>query len=196
MVPQLYNAKNTRMQRERKGVVCTAKTGSAAGVTAGYHTRKLYGFTPPILLTRRVARLRSGPKKRLVFGIAADEGPIGKFGEGSVLFNQLLFQGPKPKPVINNAGLRRSASASVCLKLHKICGMRATATGPKSRFAVHQSGASTIAKQIKLFGSNPNSLFNRNEAWFVGLTTDPNRSGEKIVIALRKMWCFMVRANP
>ncbi|MEA2909753.1 MAG: Fungal chitosanase of glycosyl hydrolase group 75 [Bradyrhizobium sp.] len=52
-----------------------------------------------------VARLRSGPKDRLVFGVAADAGPIAKFGEGSVLFNQLLFQ--DTKPVVNNNGLNR-----------------------------------------------------------------------------------------
>ena len=50
-----------------------------------------------------VARLRTGPKDRLVFGIAADAGPIAKFGEGSVLFNQLLFR--DTKPVVNNRGL-------------------------------------------------------------------------------------------
>ena len=52
-----------------------------------------------------VARLRSGPKDRLVFGVAADAGPIAKFGEGSVLFNQLLFR--DAKPVVNNNGLNR-----------------------------------------------------------------------------------------
>jgi hypothetical protein len=50
-----------------------------------------------------VARLRAGPRERLVFGVAADAGPIAKFGEGSVLFNQLLFQ--DSKPVVNNRGL-------------------------------------------------------------------------------------------
>jgi hypothetical protein len=50
-----------------------------------------------------VARLRAGPKDRLVFGVAADAGPIAKFGEGSVLFNQLLFR--DAKPVVNNHGL-------------------------------------------------------------------------------------------
>jgi hypothetical protein len=52
-----------------------------------------------------VARLRAGPKDRLVFGVAADAGPIAKFGEGSVLFNQLLFR--DTKPVVNNHGLNR-----------------------------------------------------------------------------------------
>jgi hypothetical protein len=65
--------------------------------------------------------------------------------------------------------------------------MCANAIGLKSRFAADHPGASTIAKRTELIGSNPNSLFNRNEAVFVGLTTDPNRSGEKVVIALRKM---------
>jgi hypothetical protein len=51
-----------------------------------------------------VARVVDGPKQALVFGIAADAGPIGKFGEGSALFNQLLFV-ENPKPVINNAKL-------------------------------------------------------------------------------------------
>jgi hypothetical protein len=50
-----------------------------------------------------VARLKSQTGDRYVYGVAADEGPIGKFGEGSALFNQRLLG--KSGPVMNVNGL-------------------------------------------------------------------------------------------
>ena len=50
-----------------------------------------------------VARIKTGDGDRYAYGVAADEGPIGKFGEGSVLFNQQLLG--KTGAVMNNRGL-------------------------------------------------------------------------------------------
>lgn len=43
---------------------------------------------------------KSGGAQRIAYGIAADAGPIEKFGEGSVAFNQILLGQPS-KPVMN-----------------------------------------------------------------------------------------------
>ena len=50
-----------------------------------------------------VARIKTGTGERYAYGVAADEGPIGKFGEGSILFNQQLLG--KTGAVMNNRGL-------------------------------------------------------------------------------------------
>jgi hypothetical protein len=50
-----------------------------------------------------VARVKTSAGDRYVYGVAADEGPIGKFGEGSILFNQKLLG--KTGAVMNNRGL-------------------------------------------------------------------------------------------
>jgi hypothetical protein len=52
-----------------------------------------------------VARVKTDGGERIVYGVAADEGPIRSFGEGSAAFNQLLLG--KTGPVINNAALDR-----------------------------------------------------------------------------------------
>jgi Fungal chitosanase of glycosyl hydrolase group 75 len=50
-----------------------------------------------------VARVKTSAGDKYVYGVAADEGPIGKFGEGSILFNQKLLG--KTGAVMNNRGL-------------------------------------------------------------------------------------------
>jgi len=50
-----------------------------------------------------VARMRTSDGDRYAYGVAADEGPIRKFGEGSILFNQQLLG--KTGAVMNNHGL-------------------------------------------------------------------------------------------
>jgi hypothetical protein len=50
-----------------------------------------------------VARIKTSDGDRYAYGVAADEGPIGKFGEGSILFNQQLLG--KTGAVMNNRGL-------------------------------------------------------------------------------------------
>jgi hypothetical protein len=50
-----------------------------------------------------VARIKTSNGERYAYGVAADEGPIRKFGEGSLLFNQQLLG--KSGPVINNRGV-------------------------------------------------------------------------------------------
>ena len=50
-----------------------------------------------------VARIKTSTGDRYAYGVAADEGPIGKFGEGSILFNQQLLG--KAGAVMNNRGL-------------------------------------------------------------------------------------------
>lgn len=50
-----------------------------------------------------IARIKTGNGERFAYGVAADEGPIGKFGEGSILFNQELLG--KSGAVMNNQGL-------------------------------------------------------------------------------------------
>lgn len=50
-----------------------------------------------------VARIKTNSGDRYAYGVAADEGPIGKFGEGSILFNQQLLG--KTGAVMNNRGL-------------------------------------------------------------------------------------------
>jgi hypothetical protein len=50
-----------------------------------------------------VARMRTSTGDRYAYGVAADEGPIRKFGEGSILFNQQLLG--KRGAVMNNHGL-------------------------------------------------------------------------------------------
>jgi hypothetical protein len=50
-----------------------------------------------------VAHYKGPAGDRYVYGVAADEGPIGKFGEGSVLFNQRLLG--KTGPVMNVKGV-------------------------------------------------------------------------------------------
>lgn len=46
-----------------------------------------------------IARMETGARDRLVFGIVADAGPIHRFGEGSVALNQALLA--KSDPVMN-----------------------------------------------------------------------------------------------
>jgi hypothetical protein len=50
-----------------------------------------------------VVRVRNGAEERIVYAIAADEGPISHFGEGSAALNQALLG--KTGPIVNNHGL-------------------------------------------------------------------------------------------
>jgi hypothetical protein len=52
-----------------------------------------------------VVRVRNGADDRIVYAVAADEGPISHFGEGSAALNQALLG--KNRPIINNRGLNR-----------------------------------------------------------------------------------------
>jgi hypothetical protein len=50
-----------------------------------------------------VVRVKNGADERIIYAVAADEGPIGHFGEGSAALNQALLG--KSGPVMNNRSL-------------------------------------------------------------------------------------------
>jgi hypothetical protein len=78
-----------------------------------------------------VARVKTDGGERIVYGVAADEGPIRSFGEGSAALNQLLLS--KTGPVINNAALDKLDISRTAVTILILGGTRQLLKGNFSR---------------------------------------------------------------
>jgi hypothetical protein len=90
--------------------------------------------------------------ERLAFGIAADAGPAGQFGEGSVAFNQILL-GQTSKPVINiddvnslHISAERLKDENATLAILVLGGTKQRLNGDYSRANIEKVGRAELAR--------------------------------------------------
>ncbi len=95
---------------------------------------------------------KTGSTERIAFGIAGDAGPIEQFGEGSVLFNQILL-GQTKKPVINiddvnsfHISSERLKADNATLAILVLGGTKQRLNGDYSRANVEKVGRAELAR--------------------------------------------------
>jgi hypothetical protein len=91
-----------------------------------------------------VARVKIGDNERIVYGVAADRGPIKRFGEGSVAFNQLLLG--KTGPVINSAALDELDIRDIPVTVLILGGTRHLLKGDFSRANIETIGPAEFTR--------------------------------------------------
>jgi hypothetical protein len=103
-----------------------------------------------------VAQIRNGADHPLVYGIAADAGPIARFGEGSIAFSQALRG--KSGPIMNNRDLNKLAidDGSV-IGVLIFGGTKRLLKGMYSRQNIEKTGR---AQFLRWGGSNPRTRLN------------------------------------